>query len=155
MKSVIERGLLAGTAMLWSMAAGAQTTPPPQPDSTQAKAPPAAAADDSGQLGDIIITAQRREQSLQTVPISVAAFSAVNIKALSAESIGDLDNFTPGLTINDTSVTQPSFTIRGVSTDDFGIGTDPSVGIFIDGIYSGRSGSSLIFFNDINRVEVL
>ena len=155
MKSVIERGLLAGTAMLWSIAAGAQTTPLPQPDSTQAKAPPAAAADDSGQLGDIIITAQRREQSLQTVPISVAAFSAANIKALSAESIGDLDNFTPGLTINDTSVTQPSFTIRGVSTDDFGIGTDPSVGIFIDGIYSGRSGSSLIFFNDINRVEVL
>jgi len=40
MKSVIERGLLAGTAMLWSMAAGAQTTPLPQPDSTQAKAPP-------------------------------------------------------------------------------------------------------------------
>jgi iron complex outermembrane receptor protein len=155
MRSVIERGLLAGTAMLWSMAAGAQTAPAPQPDPTQAQTPPAAAADDSGQLGDIIITAQRREQSLQTVPISVAAFTAANIKALSAESIGDLDNFTPGLTINDSSVTQPSFTIRGVSTDDFGIGTDPSVGIFIDGIYSGRSGSSLIFFNDINRVEVL
>jgi iron complex outermembrane receptor protein len=150
MKILIERGLLAGTAMLWSIAAGAQTAPVPQPDTAQAQAP-----EDSGQLGDIIITAQRREQSLQTVPISVAAFSAANIKALSAESIGDLDNFTPGLTINDSSVTQPSFTIRGVSTDDFGIGTDPSVGIFIDGIYSGRSGASLIFFNDINRVEVL
>src|SRR3954447_11041528 len=111
MKSVIERGLLSGTAMLWSMAAGAQNRTAPQPDPAQT--PPAAAADNSGQLGDIIITAQRREQSLQTVPISVAAFSAANIKALSAESIGDLDNFTPGLTINDTSVTQPSFTIRG------------------------------------------
>ena len=44
-------------------------------------------------------------------------------------------------------MTQPSYTIRGVATDDFGIGTDPSVGIFIDGIYSGRSGASLIFFS--------
>lgn len=110
---------------------------------------------DTGRVQDIVVTAQRREQSLQEVPISVTAFNGAGIDALNAQSIGDLDNFTPGLTINDTSVTQPSYTIRGVATDDFGIGTDPSVGIFIDGIYSGRSGSSLIFFNDIDRVEIL
>ena len=52
-------------------------------------------------------------------------------------------------------MTQPNYAIRGVQTDDFGIGTEPSVGIFIDGVYSGRSGSSLIFFNDVARVEVL
>ncbi|UIJ46752.1 TonB-dependent receptor [Sphingomonas cannabina] len=140
-------GLLMGAAMTWSLPAEAQTAP------GQAEAPPQ--ADRGEHLDDIIVTAQRREQSLQEVPISVTAFSSAGIAALSAESIGDLDTFTPGLTINDTSVTQPSFTIRGVATDDFGIGTDPSVGIFVDGIYSGRSGSSLIFFNDINRVEVL
>ena len=107
------------------------------------------------QLDDIVVTAQKREQSLQDVPISINAFSAEAISALSAETIGDLDTFTPGLSINDTSVTQPSYAIRGVQTDDFGIGTEPSVGIFIDGVYSGRSGSSLIFFNDVARVEVL
>lgn len=110
---------------------------------------------DAGRVSEIVVTAQRREQSLQEVPISVTAFNTAGLEALNAQSIGDLDTFTPGLTINDTSVTQPSYTIRGVATDDFGIGTDPSVGIFIDGIYSGRSGASLIFFNDIDRVEIL
>ena len=149
--------LMAGAATIWSVPAAAQVAAGAAPDQAQAgtpagsEQPPA----DPGQLQDIVVTAQRREQSLQDVPISVTAFNAASIAALTAETIGDLDTFTPGLTINDSSVTQPSFTIRGVATDDFGIGTDPSVGIFIDGIYSGRSGSSLIFFNDINRVEVL
>lgn len=136
--------LLAGAAVVWSLPATAQDA-----------AATADQAQQEGTLEDVVVTAQRREQSLQDVPISVTTFSAASIAALSAESIGDLDTFTPGLTINDTSVTQPSFTIRGVQTDDFGIGTDPSVGIFIDGVYSGRSGSSLIFFNDVARVEVL
>src|SRR6476469_4595874 len=144
--------LLAGTAFVASPAM-AQVAAGSAPEAQAATETPANGND--GQLQEIIVTAQRREQSLQEVPISVTAFNEASIDALSAESIGDLDTFTPGLTINDTSVTQPSFTIRGVQTDDFGIGTDPSVGIFVDGIYSGRSGSSLIFFNDINRVEVL
>lgn len=146
----LQAALLAGTAALWCCPALAQSA-----EGQAADTPPAQTATDGGKLEDIVVTAQRREQSLQRVPISVNAFNAAAITALSAESIGDLDTFTPGLSINDTSVTQPSFTIRGVQTDDFGIGTDPSVGIFIDGIYSGRSGSSLIFFNDIERVEVL
>lgn len=149
--------LLAGAAFVGATPAAAQVAAGSAPDAqstpeTQSNAAPNAR---EGQLQEIIVTAQRREQSLQDVPISVTAFNEASIDALSAESIGDLDTFTPGLTINDTSITQPSFTIRGVQTDDFGIGTDPSVGIFVDGIYSGRSGSSLIFFNDVNRVEVL
>ena len=138
-----KTALLVGVVAIWAVPATAQENP-----STPAQA-------EGPQVEDIVVTAQRREQSLQKVPISVTAFSAATIEALSAESIGDLDSFTPGLSINDTSVTQPSFAIRGVQTDDFGIGTEPSVGIFVDGIYSGRSGSSLIFFNDIQRVEVL
>ncbi|CAN5839068.1 TonB-dependent receptor [soil metagenome] len=139
-----RKALLVGVAAVWAVPAIAQEEPP-------------AEADGAGraQVQDIVVTAQRREQSLQAVPISVTAFNATSIAALGAESIGDLDSFTPGLSINDTSVTQPSFAIRGVQTDDFGIGTEPSVGIFVDGIYSGRSGSALVFFNDIKRVEVL
>jgi len=141
-----KTALLAGVAAIWTVPAAAQTGNPPTTEAENAG---------RGQVQDIVVTAQRREQSLQKVPISVTAFNAASIAALSAETIGDLDTFTPGLTINDTSVTQPSFAIRGVQTDDFGIGTEPSVGIFVDNIYSGRSGSSLIFFNDIARVEVL
>lgn len=152
----LQGALLVGVAMVWAGPAAAQVASDPN-SSSQASSPQPAQASpaDGNQLQEIVVTAQRREQSLQKVPISVTAFNDASIAALSAESIGDLDTFTPGLTINDTSVTQPSFTVRGVATDDFGIGTDPSVGIFVDGIYSGRSGSSLIFFNDINRVEVL
>lgn len=139
--------ILAATVALGAVPAAAQ-------DSSGAS-PAADTESDAGRVSDIVVTAQRREQSLQEVPISVTAFSTAGLEALNAQSIGDLDSFTPGLTINDTSVTQPSYTIRGVATDDFGIGTDPSVGIFIDGIYSGRSGASLIFFNDIDRVEIL
>lgn len=144
---MLARGwILSGVAAIAAMPAAAQVATPPARDAT------------SGgglQVEDIVVTAQKREQSLQDVPISINAFGASAIAALSAESIGDLDTFTPGLSINDTSVTQPNYSIRGVQTDDFGIGTEPSVGIFIDGIYSGRSGSSLIFFNDVARVEVL
>ncbi|MFA6112506.1 MAG: TonB-dependent receptor [Sphingomonas sp.] len=146
MTALRKTALLVGVAAIWAVPAAAQVTPENPSTPAQAEGP---------QVEDIVVTAQRREQSLQKVPISVTAFSAATIEALSAESIGDLDSFTPGLSINDTSVTQPSFAIRGVQTDDFGIGTEPSVGIFVDGIYSGRSGSSLIFFNDIKRVEVL
>jgi iron complex outermembrane receptor protein len=146
MTMLCKTALLAGVAAIWAVPATAQVTPESPSTPAQAEGP---------QVEDIVVTAQRREQSLQKVPISVTAFSAATIASLSAESIGDLDSFTPGLSINDTSVTQPSFAIRGVQTDDFGIGTEPSVGIFVDGIYSGRSGSSLIFFNDIKRVEVL
>lgn len=144
--TVISRlAFLAATAAIGAVPAAAQTTAP-QDSGENAEA---------GRVQEIVVTAQRREQSLQEVPISITAFGTEGIAALNAQSIGDLDTFTPGLTINDTSVTQPSYTIRGVATDDFGIGTDPSVGIFIDGIYSGRSGASLIFFNDIDRVEIL
>lgn len=148
-----KTGLLAGVAAIWAIPVAGQVATrqadaaPPESQATQ--------SDERGQVGDIVVTAQGREQSLQKVPISITTFNAASLAALSAESIGDLDTFTPGLSINDTSVTQPSFAIRGVQTDDFGIGTEPSVGIFIDGIYSGRSGSALIFFNDIQRVEVL
>ena len=149
--------VVASAVIAAAQPAGAQVAASAAPDKGQAGVPPSTEARSPTGLvlDDIVVTAQKREQSRQDVPISINAFNAESIAALSAESIGDLDTFTPGLSINDTSVTQPSYTIRGVSTDDFGIGTEPSVGIFIDGVYSARSGGSLIFFNDVQRVEVL
>ena len=136
--------IIASCLAMSSVAFAQEQTLAPETDK-----PPAATID------EIVVSAQKREQSLQNVPISINAFTGKSIDALGAQSAGDLDTFTPGLSINDTSVTQPSFSIRGVQTEDFGIGTEPAVGIFIDGGYSGRSGGSLIFFNDIERVEVL
>jgi len=106
------------------------------------------------QLEEVIVTAQKREQGLQEVPIAVEAFSASQINNLSATDIGDLGTFTPNVTISQ-AANQPSYSIRGIGTSDFGIGADPAVGVYQDGVYIGRSGGSKVAFNDIARVEIL
>ncbi|TNE65141.1 MAG: TonB-dependent receptor [Alphaproteobacteria bacterium] len=104
-------------------------------------------------LEEIVVTAQKREQSAQDVPIALNAFSGNFLETIAAEDLRDISAYTPGLEVS--GVTQPSFSIRGVQTSDFGVGTDPAVGVFIDGVYASRSGAGVIFFSDIDRVEVL
>jgi len=106
------------------------------------------------QLEEVIVTAQKREQGLQDVPIAVEAFSARQITNLSAQDIGDIGIFTPNVTITK-AANQPNYAIRGIGTDDFGIGADPAVGVYQDGVYIGRSGGSKVAFNDLARVEIL
>lgn len=103
----------------------------------------------------ITVTAQRRTQSIQDVPLAIEVVTAENIDAIAATSLSDLDQFVPGLDVSGGSPTQPRFSIRGVSTSDFGVGTDPAVGVYVDGIYAARSGASLLAFNDVSRVEVI
>jgi iron complex outermembrane receptor protein len=105
-------------------------------------------------LEEVIVTAQKREQGLQDVPISVQAFSQQKIEALSAQDIGDLGAFTPNVEIG-RGANQPNYKIRGIGTSDFGVGADPSVGVYLDGVYIGRSGGSKTAFNDIARIEIL
>jgi iron complex outermembrane receptor protein len=105
-------------------------------------------------LEEIIVTAQKREQGLQDVPISVQAFDRQSIDNLGAQDIGDLGIFTPNVDIG-RGANQPRYAIRGIGTNDFGIGSDPAVGVYVDGVYIGRSGGSKTAFNDIQRVEIL
>ncbi|MBL8272022.1 TonB-dependent receptor [Steroidobacter sp.] len=111
------------------------------------------AASDS--IEEILVTAQRRTQSLQDVPIAMQVIDSTLIKDVAAENLGDLNGFVPGLVISDGSPTQPRYQIRGIQTGDFGVGTDPAVGVYVDGIYAARSGASLLAFNDIDHIEVL
>ncbi|TXS92122.1 TonB-dependent receptor [Parahaliea maris] len=105
-------------------------------------------------LEEVLVTAQKRVEGLQDVPISVEAFGTERIDNLAAEDIGDLGVFTPNVDISK-ATNQPSYSIRGIGTDDFGIGADPAVGVYVDGVYVGRSGGSKVAFNDIQRVEIL
>ena len=116
---------------------------------------PAAAADEATTLDTIKVTAQSREQELKDVPIAITVVNADMIDNTAAVDIGDLDMFVPGLNVSDDSPTQPRYAIRGISTGDFGIGTDPAVGVYIDGVYSARTGGAMLAFNDIERIEVL
>ena len=127
--------------------------------STAMMSPPAASAQDAAAGAEtrdvIVVTAQQREQNLQEVPITLQVVTADDIAALAADNIGDIDVFVPGLQVSTSSPTQPRFEIRGIRTSDFGVGTDPAVGVYVDGVYAARSGASLLAFNDIERIEVL
>jgi len=107
------------------------------------------------QLDDIVITSQRREELLQNVPITINYFDKDFIRTTGLQTLSDIDNFSPALEVDGSSITQPRFKIRGIGTTDFGIGTDPAVGIYQDDVYIGRSGYALLQFTDIERIEVL
>jgi len=106
-------------------------------------------------LDTITVTAQSRSQELQDVPIALQVVDQQLLDDVAAENLGDIDAFVPGLVVDAVQPTQPSFRLRGVETSDFGIGTDPAVGIFVDGVYGGRGGGVLLPFLDVERIEVL
>lgn len=118
-------------------------------------APGLATAQEATTLDDVVVTAQRREQSLQEVPITVSVVTAKTLESLAADDMGDISAFVPGLSVSNTSPTQAKYSIRGVSTSDFGVGTDPAVGVYVDGVYAARSGAGLLAFSDVARIEVL
>lgn len=120
----------------------------------QAASQPAAAADDSVGIQDIVVTAQRRSERLQSVPISVNAATGARLAAVGIQSSQDLSVITPGLTIPQTSgYTQPH--IRGVGTTSNGPGVENPVATYIDGVYIASAPSSLLTLNNIDRIEVL
>ncbi|BFM10301.1 TonB-dependent receptor [Simiduia litorea] len=106
-------------------------------------------------LEEITVTAQKRAESVDDVPITINAFSVDGVRDLGAQNVNDLGTFIPGVETNVGDTSQASFTIRGISTNDFGSGSDPAVAVYVDGVYTGHGGSALVNFNDIDRVEVL
>ena len=121
----------------------------------QQATPPPPASSDAVTLDRIMVTAQSREQELQDVPIALQVVDQTIINQVAAENLGDLDSFVPGLTVEDDQPTQANFKLRGLSTGDFGIGTDPTVGVYVDGVYAGRGGGTVLPFLDVERIEVL
>lgn len=119
-------------------------------------APQALAQDSEGRGGleEVIVTAQRRAEGLQEVPISVQAFDTQRILDLGAQDIADIGVFTPNVQFS-RGVNQPRYRIRGIGTSDFGVGADPAVGVYLDGVYIGRTGGSKMALNDIERIEIL
>ncbi|HXA46865.1 MAG TPA: TonB-dependent receptor [Burkholderiaceae bacterium] len=111
-------------------------------------------ADDDVQI--VQVTAQSRQQQVKDVPITMQVVTAKDIGALGANNLSDLNGYIPGFTASAIEPTQPEFTIRGVQGGgDFGIGTDSPVGIYEDGIYTGKTGGALMNFIDVQRVEVI
>lgn len=117
----------------------------------------AAAAETGGNgLGDIIVTARRQEESIQSVPVAVTAISAASLERSSIVNVRDVSRLAPG--IQTTSNVQPGdavIQIRGQVQPDQSLINDASVGIYVDDVYIARSTAALTNFVDISRVEVL
>lgn len=111
-------------------------------------------------LGEIVVTARRREENAQTVPISISAFNADVLKARGISNTLDLGNAVPNVKLDSTSSfsgLSSSFQafIRGIGQSDFAINTDPGVGVYVDGVYLARTVGSVVDLLDVERVEVL
>jgi len=124
-----------------------------------ALAAPAAAQEappqDAATLDEVIVTAQRREQSLQDVPIAITAFNAETLERTAATGIQDIAAKAPGVTLTQFNIGEPQLYIRGVGSSSDSAASDPSIGVSIDEVSIGRSGASALAFLDIERVEVL
>lgn len=117
-----------------------------------AKAQEAASANTDG-ITEIIVTAQRREENLQDVPISVSAFSAEQMAARGTTDISRLEGMVPGFTFGRSGVdARPA--MRGVRTENIGVNGDTTIGFFVDGIYQSRTTQATTGFVDVERVEV-
>ena len=104
-------------------------------------------------LTEILVTAQKREESLSDVPISVNVISAEVIEAGNINKIADLTEYVPNLTMTETGISTQMY-IRGIGSGN-NQGFEQSVGQYVDGVYYGRQQLIRAPFFDLERAEVL
>jgi len=112
-----------------------------------------AADQDEGLLEEVIVTAQKREASMQDTPISITALTGDMMEAVGIRTIEDFTFFVPGITVTNDSMAIVN--IRGIGTSAFGVATDPSSTVQIDGVYQPRPTTGYQDMFDIERVELL
>ena len=106
-------------------------------------------------LEEVIVTAQRREQSLQEVPVSVEAFGSVEILRQGYRDLNEISQFSPSVYISDEHPTEQDQSIRGFGTFGRNLTLEQAVPIFVDGIHFGRPAQVKLAFLDVERLEVL
>jgi len=113
-------------------------------------------ADSSG-LAEVIVTAQKREQKLQDVPIAVSALQSEQLEARGVTNIYDLGSLVPNLQISSATAnnTGAQISIRGGVQINPALFWDPTVGIYLDGVYIGKTLGSVFDIMDLERIEVL
>lgn len=109
-------------------------------------------------LEEVVVTAQRRTERLQDVPISITALSGTQLENRGILNVGNLNALAPNVTIKAAqpgSGLIPALSIRGVGGGQPGIWADNSVGLYLDGVYIGKTQGALLDLLDLERVEVL
>ncbi|WP_044559915.1 TonB-dependent receptor, partial [Azospirillum sp. B4] len=118
-------------------------------------APQAAAQGQAAQLDEIVITAERREQSLQTAPVAVSALGGAALKEAGVADVSDLTRSVPSVVIAPAAGGVPQVYVRGVGTFASNAYAEQSVAVNLDGVYISRPAGANGFFYDLQRVEVL
>jgi len=113
-----------------------------------------AVAEDSA-FDEIIVTAQKKSESVQTVPIAISTFSAEEMKAKGIFTIGGIELNTPGFTFDELGTGKVRTAIRGIGSDNTSPGQEFSTVIFLDGVAQSTNGLAAVNLFDIERVEVL
>ncbi len=109
-----------------------------------------------GVLEEIVVTATKRAQTLQEIPIAVTVTSAETIEKAQIQDINDLQSVVPSLRVSQLqSSVNTNFSIRGFGNGANNPGIEPSVGVFIDGVYRSRSAAAISDLPKLERVEVL
>ncbi len=113
-----------------------------------------------GGLEDIVVTARRREESVQSTPLSVSAFGAAALEERNVQSSSDITNLVPNVQFDSTASesgggASSQISIRGIGQTDYVLTVEPAVGVYLDGVYIGKSMGSLLDAVDIERLEVL
>lgn len=117
-------------------------------------------SDNRGGIAEIIVTAQKRAENVQDVPISISAFTAEALQERAVTSVASLSNISPNVTLDagtpfSGSSQVLSAYIRGIGANDFAFNIDPGVGIYLDGVYLARSVGANQDLPDVERIEVL
>jgi iron complex outermembrane receptor protein len=153
----INRKAALAAGLAWScvgVATSAAAQDKPQPDA----ATPKAQSPDA--IGDIIITARKRAEPAQSVPIAVTVLGDEALRTRNVQSLADVSRFVPNLTLDmgqgiSGGSSSASIYIRGIGQNDPSPTADPGVGLYVDGVYIGRSVGSLLDVVDLDRIEVL
>jgi len=140
----------------WTLACGAALAPATVSAQTAAAGAAAAPAEVTG-LQEVVVTARRRSENLQDVPITVSAVTADTIEKLDITNIQDLNSLVPNLKISQDRATSSTINIyiRGVGQSDPLWGFEPGVGVYVDDVYMARPQAALLDVLDVERLEVL
>jgi outer membrane receptor protein involved in Fe transport len=111
-------------------------------------------------IGDIVVTAQKRAENVQTVPIAISAFTAGALAERAVTDVSSLSNLTPNVTLDagapfSGSTSVLAAYIRGIGQNEFAANFDPGVGVYLDGVYLARTIGANLNLPDVERVEIL
>lgn len=114
----------------------------------------------SAQLEEVVVTATKRAESLQDIPVAVSAFTADSLSAKGISNVSQIGDFAPNVTLDSTAPISGSSSvlvafIRGIGQSDYAMNYEPGVGLYVDGVYYARNVGSMIDMLDIERIEVL